>query len=192
MIDFVIVAFENRTAVAELILGIEHTVHVQHTITIIDNTLENRGWALACNLGSEHGAGELIAFVNPDVDLNPGWLRPVLHALHEDPALIVAGPRCIDGLAWPRKGQGMNAWVCGACMLVRRDWFDTNGGFAHEQFPHEFAETDLERRVEAQGLHVRTIESIAVRHYFVSAKSPQVLAWRSLGEANERRIWELA
>jgi GT2 family glycosyltransferase len=70
------------------------------------------GFAHAVNLGLAAAAGELVALLNDDVVLEPGWLATLAGALAADPALAavqgaqleLAHPERIDGcgIAWNR------------------------------------------------------------------------------------------
>lgn len=44
---------------------------------------ENRGFGAACNLGAKHARGRVLAFVNPDTETDPGWLRELIAPLAE-------------------------------------------------------------------------------------------------------------
>ena len=76
-------------------------------------------------------------------------------------------------------------------MLVRRDFFTAVGGFDADRFPHEYAETDLERTAIVRGHTVRTIEDAQVFHRHEISKSEQVLAWRAQGARNQAEKWSL-
>lgn len=41
----------------------------------------NRGFGAACNLGAKHARGRVLAFVNPDTETDPGWLRELIAPL---------------------------------------------------------------------------------------------------------------
>lgn len=191
VINFVLVTFRDRSAGARMLEQLRRSVDVPHTLIEIDNSSRNVGWAAACNAAAERGEAELIAFVNQDVTLTDGWLEPILETFETDANLVIAGPRCLDGLPWPRVPIGLESWVCGACMLVRREFFESVGGFDSERFPHEYAETDLERTALARGHSISTIEQSEVIHHYEVAKSEQVLAWRAQGARNQAIKWGL-
>jgi glycosyltransferase involved in cell wall biosynthesis len=189
LIDFVTVVFNDTSAARRIEEQLRRYVDVPFTFTAIDNSAANRGWAAACNDGASQGAAQLIAFIDQDVEMRDGWLEPVLAAIEADPQLVIAGPRCLDGLPWPRVPVGLTNWVCGACMLVRRAFFVSVGGFDCARFRHEYAETDLERTAETLGYRVQTIEDATVVHRREDSKSEQVLSWRAQGARNQTLKW---
>jgi GT2 family glycosyltransferase len=64
---------------------------------------ENIGFCAGCNRGAEAADGRLIAFVNFDAEVEPGWDRP-LRELLEDPGVSVA-----TGLLLRADGQELEA-----------------------------------------------------------------------------------
>lgn len=154
-VDFVIIDYKCTRDVTRLMGEIEDTFLYDHTITVIDNTHDNRGFAAAANLGAELGSGEIIAFLNPDIHLTPDWAEETLIALATQPSLVISGPRLDDGYPWPRdvSRNGIKNWVCGACYFVRRKFFESVGGF-DERFFFTYEETDLIHQAEDMGFDV--------------------------------------
>lgn len=160
-VDFVIVNYKCDKDTGRLIHQIGQTFPWSHTITVIDNTLENRGFARATNLGAKFGSGDIIAFLNPDIHLVGGWADETMTALESDARLVICGPRLDDGFPWPRETlstNGIHNWVCGACYFVRRDFFESCGGF-DERYFFSYEETDLIRQAESQGYRVRAVDT---------------------------------
>jgi hypothetical protein len=115
---------------------------------------DNIGFAAGCNRGAEAAAGRLVAFVNFDGEVEPGWDEPLRAAL-DDPGVSVAGGLLLDGdgerleaagLAIapntatfgllegaPRAAAGDEPFeataASGALMMVRREEFLALGGF---------------------------------------------------------------
>jgi GT2 family glycosyltransferase len=56
---------------------------------------ENIGFAAGCNRGAEAARGRLLAFVNFDGEVEPGWDEPLRQAL-DDPDVSVAGGMLVD------------------------------------------------------------------------------------------------
>lgn len=84
----------------------------------------NEGFSRACNQGAALGTAEIICFLNSDLQLVDGWLEGVLAAF-EDPQVMIAGTRLVK----PNGEPQMFDFVAGACLAVRRWWFEEVGGF---------------------------------------------------------------
>lgn len=164
-VDFVVVSYNSTRETGRLLLQLAMTYPGEHTVTVVDNSRENRGFARASNMAAAQGSSPIIAFLNPDIVLAPGWADETIAALMSDPGLAIAGPRLDDGIPWPRdvSSRGLKSWVCGACYFVRREFFDRAGGF-DERYYFSFEETDLCRQAEQAGLRVQTIGEPRVKH----------------------------
>ena len=164
-VDFVIVSYNSTKDVGRLLLQLDMTFEGEHTVTVVDNSLENRGFAKAANIGAALGSAPLIAFLNPDISLVPQWADETLAALEADPKLVIAGPRLDDGIPWPRdlRWLGLESWVCGACFFVRGEFFESCGGF-DERYFFSCEESDLCRQAQERGLKVATVGEPHVRH----------------------------
>ena len=154
-LDVVTINYHSTKDVGRLLMAIADTVPARHTVTVIDNSYDNRGFSRAANLGASYGHGAVIAFLNPDIHLVPGWADETLSAMDADKNLVICGPRLLDGIRWPRdtSRNKIKNWVCGACFFVRRDFFESRGGF-DERFFFTYEETDLIRRAETAGFGV--------------------------------------
>jgi GT2 family glycosyltransferase len=142
----------------------------------VDNTEINRGFAGGCNLGAAHGTSPFILFLNPDVIVEAPFLRTLLPYFDDD-NLVIAGERfgkppeeyalwgCID-------------WVCGACLMVRRSWFDEVRGFRPE-YMWGWEETDLIRQAQQAGRGVKSLE-LPVTHSSPEVDSDKDAAFKRL------------
>lgn len=113
------------------------------------------------NLGVQRARGEVLAFVDADITVQPGWLAAALAHLQE-PGVVAAGcyPRVPDGSTWVqrhwsqlvrRAGEGPRdvGWLPSANLLVRREPFERSGGFDARLASCEDA--DLTFRLGQQG-----------------------------------------
>jgi GT2 family glycosyltransferase len=156
--DFVILNFNDGMEVGRLIQEVESTFSWPHTFTVIDNSLDNRGFGAGVNVGADIGSGDIIVLLNPDIHLTTGWADETIRALIDTENLVIAGPRLDDGYPWPRdvSRNGIKNWVCGACYFVRRSFFERVGGF-DERFFFTYEETDLIKQAEDMGFEVRSL-----------------------------------
>lgn len=105
----------------------------------VDNS-DGRGFAAGCNVGAREATTRIIGFLNPDVHVS-GPLTPAVLAAFTQPNVAITG--CDFGKTLREvRAWGLRAWVCGAAMFVRRDFFADAGGF-HEGYLWGFEDTDL-------------------------------------------------
>lgn len=125
------------------------------TFSLMDNSIDNKGFSKACNIAAMRGNAEVIGFINPDVQVEDNFIERV-YSEFEDEELVITGGRHgksqSDLRVW-----GVSDWVCGCTMFVRRSFFEEVGGF-DEQFVWSFEDTDLCRQAEFCGKVVRSID----------------------------------
>jgi GT2 family glycosyltransferase len=170
---------------------------------------ENVGFCVGCNRGAEAASGRLLAFVNFDGEVEPGWDAP-LAALLDDPTVSIA-----TGLLLSSDGEVIQAAglaiapntavvgrldmlprsaapggpidvpaATGALMMVRRQEFLDLGGF-YEPFFMYGEEADYCLRVPGRiVLHPGS----AMRHEYGHASGPQRSATRLYWGSRNRLI----
>jgi GT2 family glycosyltransferase len=91
----------------------------------------NVGFGRGCNLGAAHAHGELLLFMNPDVQLQPDTVSVLVRDLLETPgAAIVCATALVEGFRHERRRYVEDvAAMAGAVMLVERSHFEALGGF---------------------------------------------------------------
>jgi GT2 family glycosyltransferase len=139
----------------------------------------NAGFAAGCNAGVRVALNEdasHVLFLNPDAEVEPGFLAPMIEAAAEPQVGIVAGLVLLPegDRVWaaggdfdPRRSAGINIgegrplgdlyleprdvpFASGCFMLVRREVFETVGLFDERYFLY-MEDLDLCRRAAAQG-----------------------------------------
>lgn len=158
----------------------------------VDNRINNRGFAAACNLGAlapETGKAPIIGFLNPDIKIHGAFIDQVKRTLN--------GPVVITGCRF-NKAQaeldiwGVTDWVCGAAFFVKRDWFKSVHGF-DKQFTWAWEETDLIRQAEDQRLQCCSIE-LPIEHTSPTDDPPQDVAYKQFhfaqGQKRFSRKWQ--
>jgi GT2 family glycosyltransferase len=156
----------------------------------------NLGFAGGCNLGAARAAGDVVAFVNPDVLVEPAALG-ALAATLEDPTVGIATaqvrllrePQLVNsaggaihflGLGWamgyggPATGNGTGrdvAAASGAAMAIRAETFAALGGFTEELFLYH-EDADLSWRCWMAGWRVAYVPGAVVLHDYEFTSHP--------------------
>jgi GT2 family glycosyltransferase len=157
-------------------------------------SLRNLGFGAANNLGVAQTGGEFIALVNSDAFVEKGTLSGLRSYLQRNPRAAVAGPLLknpdgsfqesrfafptplgawVENLGWSRlrrllKPQGQESagpvpWLSGACLMIRRAAWEQVGGFDESYFLYA-EETDLQRRLAAEGWEIHWTPDFQVTH----------------------------
>jgi len=150
----------------------------------------NLGFGGGMNLAARHAHGEYLLLLNDDVEVEPGWLDPLVETLDTHPAAAAVGSRSLfpdgrvqeagsvlfdDGSTAP-VGRGLpagsTAWsflrkvdYCSASsLLVRRSAFEAAGGFDPRYFPAYYEDTDLALTIRALGMSILADGRSRIRH----------------------------
>ena len=147
-----------------------------------------------CNLGAEESRGNLLLFLNDDIEaVSPGWLEELakkaqrewagavgIKLLYPDSDMIqhtgvvniVLGP--VHKLQYQKDnecyydGRNQGVWdylaVTGACLMIRRDVFEEAGGF-EEQLQVAFNDVDLCFTLYELGYHNMVVNTFHLVHH---------------------------
>lgn len=158
---------------------------------IEDNKENNLGFAKACNNGAAKGVNPIIGFLNPDALVVGNFMDPVINVFDSDPSIMITGGNFykpqVEVVNW-----GVNDWVCGAAMFVRREFWEHVGGF-DEQFIWSFEETDLIRTCEKMGMKCKSLtpEELPIVHSSPVENSQEDLDYKGFWFAEcSRRFYE--
>jgi N-acetylglucosaminyl-diphospho-decaprenol L-rhamnosyltransferase len=164
---------------------------------------EPGGYGSCVNMGARETAGPVFAVLNPDVTFDDSDVVEHLSRRLEDsgiglvaPALVLPDGRIQDsarhiptpldlllrrhfdaerGAIWD---GGEVAWVVGACFIVRRDAWNTVGGF-DERFFLYFDDVDLCWRLRQAGWSTYLEPSVKVRHEFGAQSRRPLWTWQT-------------
>jgi GT2 family glycosyltransferase len=151
----------------------------------------NLGYGGGNNLGANYAQGFYIAFLNPDILVQPGWLEALSRVLDADPGVAMATARIllqdrpdtinacgndvhISGLTLCRgMGQPRQAFdtpsevaaVSGAAFMIRRELFNQLGGFDARYFLY-MEDTDLSLRARLAGWRILYVPEALVYHNY--------------------------
>ncbi len=166
---------------------------------------KNLGYAGANNRAAALARGEYLLLLNNDVELAPGWLDEMLTVARAHPRAGLVGnvqlnfkTGLIDhtGIFINAKGKPSHlrtlphAWArtreviasTGACLLVRRDFWNEMGGF-DEGFFNGGEDVDLCLRARDRGRVTLVALRSVIRHHISSSPGR-----KARDEANTRRL----
>ena len=149
----------------------------------------NVGYGEACNIGAKNSTGVYLIFLNNDTVVREMWLSELLSCLEDQSNAAVCSkvtllttPEVIDscggvsdiyGFAWSRGngeidlGQYNDSPPCfyavGSSLAVRRDAFETVGGFDKDLFMY-LEDVDLSWRFRLLGFNIRCASGSKVLH----------------------------
>lgn len=133
------------------------------------------GICVARNAGAARATGELLAFIDDDTEVEPGWASGLRRAFGSGAGLIggrikAPPPRTLAaryrGLSEPHDMQGRNGFlpfVCGANFAIRTEIFRSLGGF-DERLPSS-EDLDLSFRVQLAGYRVAFAPEASLVHW---------------------------
>ncbi|MCX6646064.1 MAG: glycosyltransferase family 2 protein, partial [bacterium] len=145
----------------------------------------------ACNLGAKASVGKILAFVNDDMIIQPGWMSELVRQIQEKEAMC-AGGRILnaDGSKIDFAGGSVNliGWgfqaghgdhvpseedefatlkkipfACGGNFAIEAEVFEKSGGFDHDYFAY-YEDVDLGWRLHLMGEVIMYCEKAVVHH----------------------------
>jgi GT2 family glycosyltransferase len=145
------------------------TITPQSSLVRLVISAANLGFGGGCNRGAAEAYGELLVFLNDDIEVLPGWLETLVETAdrHADAGAVGSLILFPDGviqeagaIAWRDgstlcvgRGESLetNSYdfvravnYCSACsLLVRRQPWDALGGFDPRYFPAYYEDVDL-------------------------------------------------
>lgn len=146
----------------------------------------NLGFAGGCELGALHASGRVLAFVNPDLVVGTGWLRPLLaeldrgvsivapvflepdgrvqeagHVLYADGSTSpITAPTVLGG-----DDQRRPDYASAACWLIERTEHERLGGFDAAFHPAFYEDVEFALRAGRLGHGLRVVSEVAVVHH---------------------------
>jgi GT2 family glycosyltransferase len=175
----------------------EHVAGSYPHVRLIRNE-SNRGFGAGNNAGARLARGKYFAFLNPDTEVQPGWLEALMVALEHNPkaglatalVLLMADPDRVNacgndmhltGLTLCRgMGARRDAFCApaavgaasGAAFAMRRDLFEALGGF-DESFFLYVEDSDLSLRARLAGHRLLCVPEAVVYHDYRLQFGPQ-------------------
>ena len=162
----------------------------------------NTGFAGGCNRGVAEATGEVIAFLNSDARPDEGFLREAVAVLEHDSTVGCVASKVLDwegktvdfvdaAMSWYGQAYKMHVgeadqpafdvardvlFASGAAMVLRRELFESVGGFDERYFMF-FEDVDLGWRLWLLGYRVRYVPASKAYHRHHASMSG-IGAWR--------------
>ena len=149
--DVCVVTYRNNPD--RVVVGLR----AQDRLWLRDNTLHNIGFAAAANEVAARGRDDVILFINPDGDPLVGCFDALERCVLQDGVVAAEASQGPD-LDRPTAQDGTVDWLSGACMAVRRDAFESVGGFDERLFMY-CEDVDLSYRLAKIGRLIHCAEA---------------------------------
>lgn len=167
----------------------------------IINQQRNIGFGAADNKGAREAHGKYLLFLNPDTEILSAEAVKILDKFAENKKIAAIGPRLLTdkgktqewcagkeftlweliknniGLVeskkiWESQKEIFADWVSGAALFIRKEIFESIGGF-DENFFMYFEDEDLCKRIRRAGYNVVYFPQVSILHHGgKSRKSP--------------------
>lgn len=229
-VSAVVVAHGRRELLVRLIESARSTAPGLHEILVVDNDSpddtaawvasqadvdlvsagSNLGYGAGVNLGVQRATGDVVVVLNSDVELEVGWLPPLLAEL-ERPEVAIAAPLNVDDAgdlieagatvtadghvhvhvhrSLPKSGVAAPvAHASASCWAIRRAWWQRRGGFDCGFGLGYYEDLDLTTLADAAGELVVLVPTSRVRHVVGGSFASD--ATRRLSHRNHRRALE--
>ncbi|MBI3653980.1 MAG: glycosyltransferase family 2 protein [Acidobacteria bacterium] len=171
-------------------------------VTLIRSS-SNLGFAGGCNLGARQARGAFLVFLNPDTLVEKGWLESLLKPFdeHEKIGLVTAKIVLLDppnqlntcgcnihitgltlcrGMGMPRQTYSQPdevSAVSGAAFAIRRELFESLGGFDEVMFLY-MEDIDLSLRARLAGWTICYTPDSLVVHDYQLRVTPLKIFWQ--------------
>jgi len=165
VLSVVIPATDRPASLARCLAAVARSSE-PHEVTVV-TAPAGAGPAAARNLGVARGSGEIVVFVDSDVEVHPDALRRLREALERDPRLDAVFGSYDDRPADPAvvsrfrnllhhhvhvSSPGPAATFWAGLGAIRRDVFEASGGFDEQRYPRPSIEDiELGMRLHAAG-----------------------------------------
>ena len=180
---------------------IAETMAESHDTIRVLRSPTNRGYAGAVNAALPEARGEFVAVLNMDVVVSPGWLDPLISFLRGAPDAGAACPLIVlesdpgrinaAGQDVHVTGLGFNRWLeqpreragvaplrvsglHGAAFLIRRDLFQSVGGWDEKGFLYH-EDVELSWLLQLAGTEIYCVPASTVSHDYHLTMFPHKL-----------------
>ena len=125
--------------------------------------LTNQGFGPANNQGAKAATGDVLIFLNNDVDLQGDFIAPICRALEQEPGALVGAQLLDFDTGWNKFGGVLVPYLAGWCVACTRATWDALGGFDERFVPYDYEDVDLSHTARSKGRRLIGL-ALPVRH----------------------------
>ena len=157
-----LVLLKERTTLAHEVIVVDNGSPYKRTYPalIVVPWTENKGIAAAWNAGMGLAHGDVLCFLNNDVEVTPGWEVALCEAALD--GRRIAFPYTDQGDGIPRRAD--TAGVAGWCFAIRASLAREIGRFDETFSPAFYEDTDWLYRAWLQGIELSPVPGAVVKH----------------------------
>ncbi len=183
-IPFEVIVVDNNSPRNDVV-NVEKFCETKNNCHLI-KLAENRGFGGGNNEGIKFASGDILALVNPDIQITENCLDELIKSLEKDKKNGIVAPQLLNpdltlqdsmrdfptirdlffrrflNYKNPHKDQA-NIWIHGCFFVIRKDLYEKVGGF-DERFFLFFEDTDLCRKVLKAGFLVKQVQTAQAIH----------------------------
>jgi GT2 family glycosyltransferase len=222
LVSIVIVGWNSRADLAGCLPTLEAQTYAPFEIIVVDNAstdgtarwlgeayphirllrnARNRGFAYATNQGFAIARGDILIGLNPDTQVSPDWLFPLVEAVYR-PGVGLVTPRImlvqdrtrlnaygnqisltgitsclgLGELATDYQGAQSVPAISGAAFAITRSRYEELGAFDPDYFTY-YEDTELSWRVRLAGYDIVAVGQSVIYHNYTPTLSPAKLYW---------------
>lgn len=98
-VSVIIVAFHAKDKLKRCLASIPKNKNIE--VIVVDNSVNNRGFGKACNVGAKKAKNELLFFLNPDTQVFPDTISLLADKLHKDEDVGIISPQFLNDKKQP-------------------------------------------------------------------------------------------
>jgi GT2 family glycosyltransferase len=149
---------------------------------------ENRGFPIACNQGARKATGDVLLFLNNDIQVYGDYVSILLEMMDDS---ILAGPELNEhNTGWNKFGEKIIPYIAGWCLALTKATYEALGGFDERYSPCDYEDMDLCYAAVRAGKSLTRL-SLPIRHISGGSAMPDRLAITERNRLKFREKWGL-
>lgn len=148
----------------------------------------NQGFPIACNQGARKAAGDILLFLNNDVQVYGDYISELLKVMDDD---ILAGPELNQhNTGWNVFGGATVPYIAGWCLALTKATYEALGGFDERYTPCDYEDMDLCYNAVKAGRSLVRLE-LPITHISGGSAMPDRLAITERNRTKFAEKWGL-